>query len=226
MLHFSFYDYSIIVNNLILYVIDTYVALDRPDLFSFLSIWGELHVIGYFIQRENKYDDGYFSMNKFPDSMYVSSLFAKSDSNSISFKRLNLMHLSSIVEFLSEYINVGILKGIDIYVVDGCLLKENNPAYALYYDGDEDNFSFGVIDNKQHKINTRIFNKPTILLSSEIISDTVLFETTLIHELSHYLDGMSSGEGIAQSLEYVYLCEMHGFSEDSAYNYLQKKYYQ
>lgn len=162
-------------------------------------------------------------MNKFSTNMYLSVLFA-SNNDQIIFKKIDLMNLASIVEFLSSYVNLKFLDNLDIYIVNGCLLKENNPAYALYYDGDEVNFSFNVIDNEQHKINTNNFHRPTILISSEIVSEPILFETTLIHELCHYLDGVTSGEEMAQDLEYIYLCDVYGFSEDAAYEYLHEKY--
>ena len=157
------------------------------------------------------------------DTTYCKNLF--SFSSLVEYRAINMQEYASVLEFLSSYVNIDSLRGVDVYIVNGCLLKENKPAYALYYDGDESDCSFSIEKNSEYIVNTRVFNKPTILLSANIMEDTVLLETTLIHEFCHFLDGVSEGEAEAQKLELEYLCDIHGFSEDAAFDYLHKKYF-
>lgn len=161
-------------------------------------------------------------MNKMDAKLYIDMIFSKA--SNIVLEKLHLDSYTSITEFLSNYINLDILSSLDLYKVNGCLLKDGHPAYALYYDGDEYNVPFSVLYDGEHSLVNKSFDKPTILLSSDIFSDDILLETTIIHEVCHHFDGLSSGESLAKKLESEYLCYVHGYSSDAAFEYISSKY--
>jgi hypothetical protein len=156
------------------------------------------------------------------DNNYINNLFRFSSTVSYSVK--NIYDFAMVSEFLSSYCDISVLENINVYLFSGVLHKSGNKVYALYYDGDETDLDFEVLqDGFFHKVRIDL-NHPCILVSSEILNDEVFLDTTLVHEYVHFLDNVSSGEFLAKNLENTFLVDMYGYSEDASYEFLLNKY--
>lgn len=142
-------------------------------------------------------------------------------------EQLKISDFPNVIRFIQRYTNNKYLESIDIFVVNGILLKNNLPAYALFYDGDEDDlYTKAIILTEEGKIDVAevIADSPIILISKSIINNKLLFETTLVHEIVHFIDGIPSGEDVARQMEFNFLINIYQFDTQKANKFLKKKY--
>jgi hypothetical protein len=130
-----------------------------------------------------------------------------------------------IQDFLSRYGSLGAeMGGLEFIVVDGTLILENKEAYALYYDGNDEEPTVEVEkDGMTIKVKMRSWGR-TVLISAGVADDEPLFFSTVVHEIAHCIDGQSEGEDFARELEFILLTDVFGYSEDAAYQFLERKY--
>lgn len=159
-------------------------------------------------------------MNKFEKTWYRLCFFHKT---AAILKTLKVTDLPKVADFFSQYTaDLDFLNIVDIFVVDGIVLKDGHPAYALFFDGDEDSGDVSIFKNGRLLKERVVVDSPIVLLSN--LNDDLLLETSIVHELCHYIDGMPSGEEVARRNEYNFLHAVYGYSDEEAKSFLVKKY--
>lgn len=138
---------------------------------------------------------------------------------------MKITDFPKISEFFAQYTDdVDFLNIVDIFVVDGVVLKDGQPAYALFFDGDEDQTEVAISKGGRVVKERVVADSPIVLVSSMVCEKPILFETTIVHELCHYIDGMPSGEEVAKRNEYNFLSSVYGYSVEDAEKFLLLKY--
>lgn len=146
--------------------------------------------------------------------------------SSETYKSLKLKDLPSVESFINRYTESELLDSIDIYIMNGTIYLDSNPIYALFYDGNEKGFDKVSLLHKNGFLNSIDVSadSPIILISEDVYSDEFFLETTVVHELSHFIDGLPSGEEIARRMEYNFLVLEKKISKDDANKFLKYKY--
>lgn len=137
---------------------------------------------------------------------------------------LKIKDFPNVLKFLEKYASADYFDSIEILLMKGVVYKDGHPAYALFFDGNEENNEVVVRVGEQEIVEAVFADSPIILLSNNIINNKLLLETTMVHEVSHFIDGMPSGEDIAKKIEYNYLMSVYGMDTRAAKEFIYKKY--
>lgn len=163
----------------------------------------------------------YTNMTKIDSSILRKAFYGH---ESLILKSLKLSDFPDIAKFFKRYTQNEFLNSIDVFIMKGTIHTNGQPAYALFFDGDEQQKDVELEVNGKVFVETVVPDSPIILVSEDVVTNSLLLDTTLVHEISHFVDGMPQGEEIAQRLEYIFLTTVHMLSKEEALNFLKSKY--
>lgn len=145
-------------------------------------------------------------------------------------QRMSVGGFSNVKEFIESRIPNKDIKSIEVVIVAGDLYKDNEHVYGAFFGGSENLTSLQVRQGdslKPFSISTDI---PMIVLGD---MDALMTETTLVHELQHYLvpkrhrgDYASDpDEMAARNFEREYLKKYYHMASGQVEHFMKKKYF-
>ncbi len=135
------------------------------------------------------------------------------------YKTTKIKYIPEVYNFFSSMIDRNILDSIDVYIMPGIVADSHmQPAYALFYNGDEQNKKVYLLDKKISY--TILPESPIIIVSNNIVNDRLLYLSTIAHEVSHVL---KTSEKFAIKMEKEFLVYL-GLTPEEAKRFIKNKY--
>jgi hypothetical protein len=119
------------------------------------------------------------------------------------------------------------LDAVKIFTLEGTVIVENQTVYALFFNEEDHNrdISLRVEESIIHlKMPTGF---PLVVLSKGVIGNELLLNTSIVHEMSHYIDNYNKSEeaeSYALELEKKFMVENYKMEKSEVDFYIKEKY--